>query len=464
MPRTIFHIDMNSYFCSVAAQANPFLRGKAFGVGGKPGTRGIIAAASREAKARGVKTAMNAYEALRICPELEIINGDSSMYEEITNRFLRIFRRYTEDVEVFSIDEAFLDMTGWVTGGIAGDAKRGSPTARNEVSTVGVRSGRTRDVIRMATQIKADMRRELGEAITCSIGVAENKLLAKLGSDLKKPDGLVFVGNFEGRISHVGTCPDIRYSTFHIPDLWPTLPVQDLCGIGPRIGARLFSRFHVETAAQLAALPLHMLIDEFGPTSGYHLFLMGRGEDPSPVVSTVAAAKSYGHSYTLPRDITDRDQLKKVLFTLAERVCRRMRADAACGQTVSIYIRYGDFTGTGQQTRLGVPTNDGLVLFRTGWRLVKYLLGERRGSPLWQEKPVRLLGITCSDISPATNQLSLFSKENKRRFVLTASDRANDKWGERAVEPAAIAGVSLRRHVSGFHHATHVSVQRAGRR
>lgn len=405
MPRTIFHIDMNSYFCSVAAQANPFLRGKAFGVGGKPGTRSIIAAVSREAKARGVKGIMNAHEALKICPELEIIHGDSGMYEEITNRFLRIFRRYTEEVEVFSIDEAFLDMTGW-----------------------------TRGALDIAECIKSDMRRELGPAITCSIGIAENKLLAKLGSDLKKPDGITEVRD--------------------ITPIWPTLPVGYLCGIGPRLAMRLLGAFGVRTAAELATIPLHALVDVFGPVAGYDLYLKGRGEDPRPVVSTVEAAKSYSHSYTLPRDSTDQHLLRKTLFLLTEKVCRRMRNDAACGKTIFVYVRYHDFSGQGTQTKIGTPSNDGLILFRHAWRLVH---------PLILNRPVRLLSIGAGDITPHPKQPSLFSKENKRARVISATDAANNKWGERMIEPLATVGVSLRRHISGFHHATSVNLRRRTR-
>ncbi len=408
MRRIIFHIDMNSYFASVASQANPFLRGKAFGVGGKPGTRGIIAAASREAKARGVKTAMNAYEALRICPELEIIHGDPRMYTEITNRFLRIFRRHTEEVEVFSLDEAFLDVTGWVRD-VAG-------------------------AVALAQQIKDEMRAELGDVLTCSVGIGPNKLLAKLGSDLKKPDGITVLDRTR------------------VAALWPVLPVTELCGIGPRLGPRLEARFGVRTAADLGAVSVDRLIDEFGPVMGYHLHLMGRGEDPSPVVATVAAAKSYSHSYTLPRDLTDRDELRKILFALAEKVCRRMREDAACGRLVHAFVRYGDFTGEGGRTTLASPIDDGLALFREGWHLVK---------PLLQTKPVRMLGIGIGDIRPAGRQVSLFATDNKRRQVVAAADRTNDKWGERTLEPAATLGTVLKRHVSGFHHALPVQLQRS---
>lgn len=410
MRRVILHIDMNSYFASAAAQANPFLRGKAFGVGGKPGTRGIIAAASREAKLRGVKTAMNAYEALRICPELEIIHGDPRMYSEITNRFLRIFRRHTEEVEVFSLDEAFLDVTGWV-----------------------------RDIdgaVSLVRTIKAEMRAELGDQLTCSVGIAENKLLAKLGSDLKKPDGITVL------------------TRARVAEIWPTLPVTELCGIAGRLGARLEARFGVRTAAELGAAPLDGLIDEFGPVMGYHLHLMGRGEDPSPVISTVGPAKSYSHSYTLPRDLTDREALRTVLFALAEKVCRRMREDEACGRHVSAYVRYGDFTGQGGGATLKNPIDDGLALFREGWRVVRHLI---------DAKPVRLLGVGIGDIMPRRRQLSIFAKDEKRRRAVAAADATNGKWGERTVEPAATLGTVLKRHVSGFHHALPVHLQRAGR-
>lgn len=395
MRRVIFHIDMNAYFASVAQQLNPLLRGKPIGVGGKPGTRGIIAAASREAKLRGVKTAMNAYEALRVCPELIIVDGDMDAVNEMTRRFLEIFRRYTDEVEVFSIDEAFLDVTDW-------HERFGGP-------------------IELTQKIKADIRRELGECITCSVGIAENKLLAKLASDLKKPDGLVVM------------------TKKYFDDLAPTLLVTEICGIAERTARRL-EVLGVKTVAELGRADAGVLVDEFGPSLGTWLHRAGNGEDSSRVISVVSSPKSFGHSYTLPRDTTDRDELRRILFALAEKVGRRMRREEFAGRHIGVYARYCDFSGAGEGVTLKTYSDDGLAIFRIAWQAIQPLLAIR---------PVRALGVTVSDLSRA-GQLPLFDHDRRRAALLSAADDLNDRWGERTVEPLGTAGVVLRRHVSGF--------------
>jgi len=425
MNRVIFHIDMNSYFASVAQQMNPLLRGKPIGVGGKPGTRGIIAAASREAKKRGVKTAMSAYEALRLCPELIIVDGDMDAVVETTNRFLDIFRRYTDEVEVFSVDEAFLDVTDW-------HERYGGP-------------------VKMARMIKADMRRELGECITASIGIAENKLLAKLASDLQKPDGIVVLSKSSsstGLFVRIGLSdPGVRFETFD--EITKTLPLTELCGIAERLRIRL-ERIGITTIEELGRAPVGALIDEFGPVAGTKLHLMGNGEDPSPVISVVDSPKSFGHSYTMPADVTDREILRKTLFALAEKVARRMRREGFSGRHIGVYVRYYDFSGTGEGMMRKNFTDDGLEIFRAAWKLARPLVGTR---------PARLLGVHVSEISHR-GQIPLFPADRRRVALIDAADEVNDRYGERTVEPLVTLGMILKRHVSGFHHALPVSVKR----
>src|SRR3989344_5699624 len=444
MNRVIFHIDMNSYFASVAQQMNPLLRGKPIGVGGKPGTRGIIAAASLEAKKRGVKTAMSAYEALRLCPELIIVDGDMDAVVETTNRFLDIFRRYTDEVEVFSVDEAFLDVTDW-------HERYGGP-------------------VKMARMIKADMRRELGECITASIGIAENKLLAKLASDLQKPDGIVILhrhcerngvkrSNLDGNgiaLSSprvLGAPPrnddfkNVRFESFDA--LAKTLPLTDLCGIAERLRIRL-ERIGIATIEELGRAPVGALIDEFGPIAGTKIHLMGNGEDPSPVISVVDSPKSFGHSYPMPADVTDREILRKTLFPLAEKVARRMRREGFSGRHIGVYVRYYDFSGTGEGMMRKNFTDDGLEIFRAAWKLARPLVGTR---------PARPLGGHVSEISHR-GQIPLFPADRRRVALIDAADEVNDRYGERTVEPLVTLGMILKRHVSGFHHALPVSVKR----
>ncbi|TAL19863.1 DNA polymerase IV [Patescibacteria group bacterium] len=411
--RVVFHIDMNSYFASVAEQANPFLRGKPIGVGGKPGTRGIIAAASIAAKKRGVKTAMNSYEALRLCPELEIIHGDPDAYEDVTHKFLRVFRRYTDAVEVFSIDEAFLDVTGW-------HERYGGPEA-------------------LARRIKVELRAELGERITCSVGIAPNKILAKLASDLKKPDGLV------------------RIRPEDVPVLWAFLPLTEICGIAERMKRRL-NRLGIHTLQDLSETPLTRLTIVFGPVAGAKLWLLGQGEDPSPVQNVEAAPKSFGNSYTLPEDTTNPKIIYETLMKLVEKACRRMRAENFQTRYVSALVRYGDFSHAGDGARLPEAIDDPVPIFETAWECLQhsifgFQISDRVGY-LKSTRPVRLLGVHLSELIYENNQLTFWPERERRHRLLHALDEINNRYGSSTVTSATTTGVVLKRHVSGFKYGT----------
>ncbi len=393
--RTIFHIDMNAYFASVAQQANPFLRNKAIGIGGKPGTRSIIAAASQTAKKRGVKTAMSTREALARCPDMEIIAGDPHLYEHIAERFLGIFQRYTDCVELFSIDEAFLDVTAW--------ADRWG----------GVRS--------LALRVKADIAKEIGAHITCSIGVAPNKLLAKLGSDMQKPDGFVWLTKKD------------------LPVLFAFSELTDFLGIAERTRRRLAAH-HIHTLLDLHYAQLPILTSIFGSSTGLRLWLLGQGEDPSPVIATPPPSKSFGNSYTLPKDSADIDALRKTFFALVEKATHRMRAELFLASTISVTVRYADFTFHGAQGRLGEAADDPLTLFHAAWTLLLPLL----------HRPCRLLGVHLGDLRVRGSQASIWNEETQRKRVLAAIDAIHERYGKNTIHAAATTGVELKRHVSGF--------------
>jgi DNA polymerase-4 len=393
--RTIFHIDMNAYFASVAQQANPFLRDKAIGIGGKPGMRSIIAAASQKAKKRGVKTAMSTEEALAHCPDMEIIHGDPHLYEHIAERFVAIFSRYSDCVELFSIDEAFLDVTAWVTrwGGV-----------------------RT-----LAERIKADIAKEIGQHITCSIGVAPNKLLAKLGSDMQKPDGFVWLTKKD------------------LPIIFAFSKLTDFLGIAERTRRRLAAQ-HIHTLLDLHRAQLPILTSIFGANAGLRLWLLGQGEDPSPVVATPPPPKSFGNSYTLPKNSIDIDALRKTFFALVEKATARMRSEAFLASTVSVTVRYGDFTFRDAHGRLDEASDDPLMLFRSAWSLLLPLL----------TRPCRLLGIHLGDLRVRNAQEHLWNKSPQRKRLLVAIDAIHERYGKNTIHAATTTGVELRRHVSGF--------------
>jgi len=402
--RIIFHIDMNAFFASVEQQANPLLRGKPIGVGGKPGTRSIIAAASYEAKRRGVKTAMSSYEALRLCPELTIVSGDSEAYAETNRRFVAIFKRYTHLVEVFSIDECWLDMTGYAKS--YEEAKQ------------------------LARRIKSDVRRELGEQITCSIGIAPNKLLAKLASDKEKPNGLFL----------------IRPSG--VRHLLNQIEPNELLGIGPRIDEHL-KRLGIRTTTALAESSLELLQKEFG-ILGLVYKNAARGIDESPVISIESRAKSIGHSYTLPKDTDDEKILRSTLFTLIQKICRRLRRHDCLTRRLTTWCRYKNFEGSlAMQCTLDGPTWDEISLLEASWPIIR---------DASKTLPIRALGVSTHDLIHSKSiPLSVFKKSTKRILVTPALDKINNRFGDWTIQPFATLDTRLTRHVSGFKHAQKIT-------
>ena len=396
------HIDMNSYFASVEQQANPFLRGKPIGVTGKAkvaetgkASRSIVAAASIEAKQQGIKTAMSTWEAKRICPSIIFVQGDPEKYAEITHRFNEVFQEFTHLVEVFSVDECFLDVTS---------------AAQDYLGA-----------ITMAQMIKHRLREKCGEHITCSVGIASNKLMAKLSSEQIKPDGLTVTKPGE-EIALLDTCD-----------------LSDLCGIGRRIEKQLHN-LGIFTFRRLRAFPLDRLVEEF-KSYGYWLHDSSHGLGNDLVVSEQAPPKSVGHSYTLSQDTTDVELMKRTLLGLADKVAWRLRRDGYQAGLVRAHIRFGDFTGFGREQRLDQPITDGLSLFKNAWQLIKHHTGA----------PVRLLGISAGALSCGSEQPSLFKKEQKMSSVLSALDQVQHRYGSGAWTRASLLDVHFHARSSGFH-------------
>ena len=238
MGQLIMHIDMDSYFASVEQQANPHLRGKPIVVSGRPDIHSVVAAASKEAKRYGIRSGMTTWEAKKLCPHVIFVPGDPAKYETMTRRFLSILIRYTPMVEVYSIDEVFMDVTQ--------EAPRwGGPLA-------------------LARRIQAEFRRALGEWITCSIGIAPNKMLAKLAVEEAKPAGIRWIHPEE------------------VPQVLEKTPVEEVCGIGPRIARRLH-HMGIWKLADLGRFPERYLRKAFG-VYGTTLYLWGKGLDPMPLI------------------------------------------------------------------------------------------------------------------------------------------------------------------------------------
>jgi len=394
--RIILHVDMNSYFASVEQQANPLLRGKPIGVTGKRQERSVVAAASREAKKLGVKTAMATWEAKRILPSIVIVPGDPEKYGEITSRFNAIFREFTDRVEMFSVDESFLDVTD---------------CAHDYLGAAVI-----------AHIIKQRLREACGEWITASIGVGPNKLVAKAASECMKPDGLVIVR------------PE------QVLEFLSGLDLQDICGIGPRIARRL-DAMGITSMAQLRACPPEKLIHAFN-SYGLWLHHAAHGRDDSEVSSADDAPKSVGHSYTFPKDLQTPEDMKRGLLGLCDKVAWRLRRDGFSARCVSVYARFGNFSGTGKQHRFREPINDGLALFRIAWRLLRPGIS----------RPVRLLGVSASELTSGPEQPSLFIREQKIAGTLKALDRLQTRFGDRAWTRASLLRTEFLPRTSGFHY------------
>lgn len=383
--RVIMHLDMDAFFASVEQQYHPALRGKPIVVCGNPKKRTVVAACSYEAKAYGIKNGMSVFEARQCCPHVVLVGGDPQKYVELSQRIMALLAACSPHVEVCSIDEAFIDATG--TYRFFGQ----------EPET-------------LAAELKRRIRARYG--LACSIGIGPNKLIAKIASTLRKPDGLVHVTLEE------------------VAGLMEQLPVEKLCGVGARL-KRYLNDLAIVTCADLGRAPEALLTEKFG-VIGRLLKRMGQGVDESPVALFEASvpAKSMGHAYTLARDTDDPGEILGTLLRLAEQVARRLRADGYQGRTVSLTIRYADFATAVRHRTLAHPTDSGFLLYQAAAGLFR-----ERCEPLPQR--VRLIGVGASQLVRGPRQLSWLDDERRMAWLDRAMDRINDRFGEWTVVRAS---------------------------
>jgi DNA polymerase-4 len=372
--RIILHIDMDAFFISVEQRDNPALMGKPAAVCGSL-SRSVVTSATYEARPYGIRAGMSTQEAKRRCPQLILVEGNHSKYTETAARIFVILKNYTPLVEVASIDEAYLDITQ---------------------SLLLFQSPQL-----IAQSIKDQIRKS--EQLTCSIGVAPNKLLAKLGSGLKKPDGLVVLRKEE------------------VEETLRDLPVSKLYGIGPKLTEALHS-IGIFTCGQLGGFPVSVLSKRFG-VIGERLHEMGLGMDDSPVVpfDEGEEAKSISHSVTLEKDTSDPNILGKVLLQLSEKVSKRMRREGFYGRRIAITVRYSDFFTFSKQKTLSKWINSGNEIFQCAFEIFESIS---------HPKPIRLLGIGVSLLKKEWCQLDLFEKREKKDSLLRAMDRVNERFGD----------------------------------
>jgi DNA polymerase-4 len=372
--RIILHIDMDAFFISVEQRDDPSLRGKPAAVCGSL-SRSVVTSATYEARPYGIRAGMPIQEAKRRCPQLILVEGDHSKYTETSSRIFSILKEYTPLVEVASIDEAYLDITQ---------------------STLLFKSP-----LHLAQTIKAHILEK--EKLTCSVGIAPNKLLAKLASRLKKPEGLVVIEKEE------------------VEKVLGDLPVSRLYGIGPKLEEAL-QAMGIFTCGPLGKFPVPLLIQRFG-VIGERLHEMGLGIDHSPVIpfDEEEDPKSVSHSVTLEKDTSELEPLKKVLLQLSERVSRRMRRDFLYGKRVTLTVRYSDFYTFTKQKTLSQSINSGNDIFRHGLEIYRSIS---------HPKPIRLLGIGMSLLEKEWSQLGLFDRRQKTDHLLKAMDQVNDRFGD----------------------------------
>ncbi len=417
----IFHVDVNSAFLSWSAVAR-LCRGEKVDlreipsvVGGDAATRhGIVLAKSTPAKKYGIQTAQPLAEACRLCPNLVVVPSDFDVYEKCSEAFIEILRGYSDLVEKFSIDEAFIDMTESLRMGVTQETQllqEDTVQTQAAVAKTETAQWRKRAVV-FANKIKDEIYEKLG--FTVNIGISTNKLLAKMASDFQKPNRV-----------HTLFPEEVPYK------MWP-LPVEELLFVGKSSAARLRS-LGIRTIGDLAHADVSMLQSHF-KKQGLMFSQYANGQDSAFLRTHPADNKGYGHSTTLPVDISDAGEAKRILLSLAEKVGKRLREDEAHASVVSVTIRYYDLTNTSHQLMLEAPTNANDTLHQATCKLF---------DELWDGKtPIRLLGVRTSKITrgEVARQLNLFDRTDyeKREKLDKALDEIRARFGSQAVSRASL--------------------------
>jgi len=379
--RAILHVDMDAFYASVEQHDDPSLRGRPVIVGGPKKARGVVSAASYEARRFGVCSAMPLRRAARLCPGGIFVSGRMQRYREVSRRVFRILAEVTPRLEPLSVDEAFLDLTGCER------LYDGGPTGA-------------------ARLLRARIREECG--LTASVGVAPNKFVAKIASDLHKPDGLV--------VALPG----------HVAEFLAPLKVERMGGIGPR-GAEALHALGVRTFGDLAQAPLARLRPAFGAASA-HLVALAAGRDARPV-ATCRALKSISHESTFREDTRDPERLHATLVELADKVAGRLRRQGLKARHVTLKIRYAPFRTLTRSATLPAATGGtGPLLEAAGALLQRRLESE--------STPVRLLGVQVAGFDV---QGRLFAEEGARgKAIDVAVDSIRAKFGTRAVKRGCV--------------------------
>jgi DNA polymerase-4 len=388
MPRTILHLDLDAFFCAVEELHNPSLRGVAFAVGGLPEERGVVSSCSYAARKFGVRSAMPTSQALRLCPRLIVISHHRSNYGEMSDKVMERLHNLAPLVEQISIDEAFVDIS-----------ELRDPPAE------------------IASRLQAQVNTELG--LPCSIGIASNKLVAKIATEVGKKSA-----KGDKPPNAITIVPPGQEAAFLDP-----LPANMLWGVGKKTEAKL-AEYGIRTIGDIARRGEADLIRWLGE-NGREMWRHAQGLDERPIV-TEYAAKSISQEVTFARDVSDDKALESTLRDLAAQVGRRLRKSALAGTTVKIKLRWPDFTTFTRQMRQPNPTDQDNEIYAVALELL------HKARP--KGKAVRLIGVGVTGLGAPLRQLELWGAQaEKGRKLQSALDELHEKFGRKAIRRGALA-------------------------
>jgi DNA polymerase-4 len=384
---TILHVDMDAFYASVSIKDNPKLQGKAVVVGA--GVRGVVLSANYEARKFGIRAAMPVGRAQRLAPTAIFIQPDHNRYHEVSEHVMKIFRDVSPHVEPISLDEAFIDVTG---------AKRLLGSGRE-----------------IAMMIRAKVEKEQG--ITCSVGIAHNKFIAKLASQHCKPNGL------------------LEIATDQILSFLHPLPANAIWGVGPKTNEQL-EKLGLRTVGEIANTPLNTLIRALGEATGSSLYELAWGRDYREVIS-YEPEKSISAAETFASDIDDPEEILREFLRLCEKATLRMRDAGYCAKTISIKVRFADFKTITRSKKMDQPISGTKESFEVAKQLYLALKLDR--------VRIRLVGVSLEGLTPANEaaeQLLIGQRDVGWREADSAIDRVKAKFGRGSVRPARLVSPS----------------------